>query len=627
CLNGEILVAAKKRLEWTQLKVKPLTEARQKHFIKQFLGRYRKSLTPKQTELLLGHPLSGNPLFLVTALEELRVFGVHEKLESRLHALLSPPPGKRNGEKPTVDDIFEHVLARIEGDLGREVVRASMEAIWASRNGLFQDELLEIAKLVPAQWASIQNSLDESLYEGGGKIHFGHDYLRKAVEDRYKLAGNRKTRLHAKLAAWFSAKKVDARVASELPWQWKMAGAWGKLKQVLTDPAIFCLAYEENKYDLLGYWLAMPKKKTLSSEYEFFLDAGATNPDYETMLGEFLHFAGERTNLSKKLLHRAFLRKEAAVGIANPETHRIAEIFWESLYESNLLDEAEAFHAGLFRRTIAETGEFHPGIATIYSSTGLIRKNQGLTAEALELYGKALAIRRQLFGDLAPETLKTLSAIASAKSESGELSEAESIYRKVLEARTKTLGENHEKTLLAASSLSLVLKRSKRTREAEKLCREILARREKILGRAHPETLKSISLLAAIHKDNGCYKSAKKLYREVVNIRMQSLGPKHARTLQALHGLGSIHKILGEHSDAMEILEKTYQGRKELLGEDHPDSIATCLVFADLLVGLGNKRMALVHLKSSLLSLRKTKTASDPKITILEKKISKILEQ
>jgi tetratricopeptide (TPR) repeat protein len=625
CLNGEILEAAQNRLEWTQLKVKPLTKTGQKQFIAGYLGRYRKSLTPKQTELLLSHSLSGNPLFLLTALEELRVFGVHEKLDSRLRCLLSPPMGKPKGAAPTVDDVFEHVLARIEDDLGKEGVQAAMEAIWASRSGLFQDELLAVAKLVPAQWAAIQNSLDESLYDGGGKINFGHDYLRKAVEDRYKLAGKRKSRIHRRLAEWFAVKKVDARVAFELPWQWQMVGAWRNLKQTLTNPAIFCLAYAENKYDLLGYWLAIQNKKSLSSEYKFFLNDKKTTPDHESMLGDFLHFAGERTDLSKKLLYMAFLRKEAALGISNPETHRSAEVYWESLYESNLFTEAESFHADLFKRTIKKTGELHPGIATIYSSTGLIRKNQGRAEESMELYEKALAIRRRLFGDLAPETLKTLSAMASAKSESGKLYEAESIYRKVLEARTKNLGANHEKTLLAASSLALVLKRSKRTAEAEKLCRDILVRREEIFGRAHPETLKSISLLASIHKDSGYFESAKKLYQEVVQIRMKSLGAKHTRTLQALHGLGSVHKILREHSVALELLKKAYKGRKNLLGEAHPDSIATCLVLADLLSDLGNKKMALKYLKSSLFSLKKTKRWNDPKIILLENKISKLL--
>ena len=247
CLHGDILDAAKARLNWRELKVRPFTKTEQKEFIGKYLGRYRKSLTTKQTRNLQAHTLSGNPLFLLTVLEELRVFGVHEKLETRLSALLSPPPSKAQDEEPTVDDVFEHVLARIEEDLGRKPVQAAMEAIWASRNGLYQDELLGIAKaakLTPAKWAVIKNALDESLYESSGKINFGHDYLRKAVEDRYLSSTRRIHAVHLRLAKYFTTiardengkwKWHERRAMMENIHHFIKASALGKVEEILTD--------------------------------------------------------------------------------------------------------------------------------------------------------------------------------------------------------------------------------------------------------------------------------------------------------------------------------------------------------------------------------------------------------
>jgi len=228
CLNGDVLEAARPRLKWRELKLRPFTKAEQSRFIKEYLGRYRKALTVPQRKLLQAHPLSGNPLFLLTVLEELRVFGVHEQLEQRLRKVLSKPASKKRGEAPSVDDVFEHVLDRIEADSGRKPVQLAMEAIWASRAGLFNDELLSIAKLAPAKWAAIHNSLDESLYEGSGKINFGHDYLRKAVEDRYGVTGKKKLQLHQRLSKWFERQSdffhgkyhsPNHRKAFELPYQ------------------------------------------------------------------------------------------------------------------------------------------------------------------------------------------------------------------------------------------------------------------------------------------------------------------------------------------------------------------------------------------------------------------------
>ena len=256
CLNGEILEATKTRLSWVELKVKAFTKAEQSRFITEYLGRYRKKLTSPQAKTLQSHPLSGNPLFLMTVLEELRVFGVHEELEQRLATLLSLPSSKAEGDEPTVDDVFEHVLARVEADLGKKPVQQAMEAIWASRAGLYQDELLAIAKLVPAQWAAIQNALDESIYESGGKISFGHDYLRKAVEDRYGLTGKKKLKLHRKLAEWFSTQEVDARVAEELPWQYSHGNKLKSLKAFLTNLPYFSLVLNNTNgnHDAALYW-------------------------------------------------------------------------------------------------------------------------------------------------------------------------------------------------------------------------------------------------------------------------------------------------------------------------------------------------------------------------------------
>jgi hypothetical protein len=76
--------------------------------------------------------------------------------------------------------------------------------------------------------------LDEALYKGSGRVSMGHDYLRKAVEDRYELRGQEKHKLHRRVAGWFARREVDERIAEELPWQWREAGT----KKLLS---IFCL--------------------------------------------------------------------------------------------------------------------------------------------------------------------------------------------------------------------------------------------------------------------------------------------------------------------------------------------------------------------------------------------------
>jgi nephrocystin-3 len=160
CLDGEIRDAISPKMEWRELRVQPLERTDCKQFISEHLAKYRKSLTPEQTAVVLEHPLCGNPLFLRTLLEELRVFGVHEELDQRLNHYLT---------SETIDDLFEKALDRIESDNTPESVRAALEVLWAAKESFAEDELLTVSGLPPAVWAPIHIALDESLIGAGGR--------------------------------------------------------------------------------------------------------------------------------------------------------------------------------------------------------------------------------------------------------------------------------------------------------------------------------------------------------------------------------------------------------------------------------------------------------------------------
>ena len=225
CLEGEALGAARTR-QWTELNVKPLTDYDRRELIRKYLGKYRKSLTLERETKLLSHVLSENPLFLRTLLEELRIFGAHEELDRKLDGLL---------QSRTIDHLFNLVLERVEGDTNAQDVRLAMQALWASRSGLSQEELLGITALVPATWAPIQLALDEVLLNSGGRIIFAHDYLRKAVENRYLIDEQRKKSAHKCIAEWFAERPLDFRGAEELPWQYQIIGDLGAIADFMAQ--------------------------------------------------------------------------------------------------------------------------------------------------------------------------------------------------------------------------------------------------------------------------------------------------------------------------------------------------------------------------------------------------------
>ena len=202
CLRGPVFDAIAHRMAFDQVVVSPLGRDDCQAFINCYLGKFRKPLPPELVELVLQHPLCGNPLFLRTLLEEMRVFGVHEQLRQKLaHYLASE----------TVDDLFERVLERIEADNRTEDVRAVLEVLWAAKESFAENELLEITGLPPAVWAPIHIALDDSIIGEGSRLLFGHDYLRKAVEDRYLTSEKDRGRIRHRMAEFCAQSMAGGR--------------------------------------------------------------------------------------------------------------------------------------------------------------------------------------------------------------------------------------------------------------------------------------------------------------------------------------------------------------------------------------------------------------------------------
>ncbi len=96
-LSGRPLAELTKR-EWPTLVVEPFEEEERRRFIDKYLVQYAKSLSAERSERIASAPAAANPLYVQVLLEELRVFGSHERLEERLEHYLTAR---------TVDGLYE----------------------------------------------------------------------------------------------------------------------------------------------------------------------------------------------------------------------------------------------------------------------------------------------------------------------------------------------------------------------------------------------------------------------------------------------------------------------------------------------------------------------------------------
>ena len=247
-----------------EIALPPLIRADVDAITDEFLHRYRKNIEPEERESLLGKDASGKlqkadadkPLYLLTALEELRTLGTPEETRKRILEM----PGETQG-------LFTWILNRLENDdgfrdassqkIGRELVIRFASLMGISRHGLSLRELVEL--LAPGDPKAKPPILDDAqgnvvalvrllrpyLMLRGELMDFFHPQFRSAVEKAYLKTDEQRQSAHEDLADYFK-RKVDPRNdgswsgrhkhgLSELPYHQARCGLWTALEQTLAN--------------------------------------------------------------------------------------------------------------------------------------------------------------------------------------------------------------------------------------------------------------------------------------------------------------------------------------------------------------------------------------------------------
>ena len=291
-LPGRPLDDLKKR-GWPTLEVEPLTTSERKQLVDEYLAQYTKSLSAGRAERIAAAPQSANPLYLRALLEELRLWREHETLEGRIDHYLSAT---------TVAELYRRILERYEQDYERDrpgLVRDAASLLWAARRGLSETELLDMLgsdgqPMPRAPWSQLYLAAEQSLVNRSGLIGFFHDYLRKAVQDRYLPTGDAQTTAHLQLADYFAKRELTHRKVDELPWQLMQACAWQPLYTLLADLPFFQEAWKANQFEVKAQWAQVEANSPLRmvDAYRPFLAAAERRTDYAWTVGDLLQDTG-----------------------------------------------------------------------------------------------------------------------------------------------------------------------------------------------------------------------------------------------------------------------------------------------------------------------------------------------
>ena len=655
CLEGEVKDALETKGVWDSLLVKPLDTQGRSQLLTEYLKRFNKSLPTDLLNQALGHPLANNPLWLKTLAEELRLFGSHEDLNERLNALLGPPGGKGEDEPPSVDDLFEHVLHRIEGDQGRKLVRDALTAIWASRAGLSEPELLEVLsphsaepgrankanKLPPVKWAPVRNALDEMLLESGGRIIFGHDYVRIAVRDRYLPSESLQRNAHKRLAQHFAKRKVDERVAEELPYQLRESNSWAELLACLKDQVLSqAFIKYRGMQEVLGYWLAweLAADGAIETALESAWRRWALPRDsYDCarvagILERFMSYAGRpgkfalkvakiSANTFDKLPRCSNQAIEALINLA--ELYRVRSEHEAALKcAKRAIDSSTKkavisgeiwrcwLHYGDILLAISRYDDAESAYSKALDCAALFKGNQSTEANFARLnrawvsytvgnYLKAVPEFQALFASLSinpglrdPKTTQAANNLALLHFNLCKFDDAEKLARLSLDNDQVMFGSAHWMASMSALNLSWIEHAQGATDMANARCIGVVKNFDKTMGTTHPLWALAKSTQGWFLLVAGDIKGAETRYEIAIEVLTKAVGEDHIDLLTPVDGLGWLYCRDSAYTKAAIYFERAYQLVLRNFGKEHPSICIPLCGLATTALAMGDNNLS-----------------------------------
>lgn len=272
-LPNETLTALQGKLPaQNTLDLKPLSEADASSILGRWLEEVQRRLQPQQEQLLLERfQQCGLPLYLKLAFEEARLWKSYDPLPEFPENI----PGM-------LETLFKRLS--LEANHGERMVSRSLGYLAAAKNGLSEDELIDVLSLdgevladfqrrspksprverLPVViWSRLYFDLEPYLKEfaadGTTLLTFYHPTtFGSAVRARYADPTSAQQR-HASLAAYFkeqaparganAAQRFNVRSLSELPYQQASGGMLEEVRATLTD-----LAFIAAKTEIFKTW-------------------------------------------------------------------------------------------------------------------------------------------------------------------------------------------------------------------------------------------------------------------------------------------------------------------------------------------------------------------------------------
>ena len=186
------------------------------------------------------------------------------------------------------------------------------------------------------------------------------------------------------------------------------------------------------------------------------------------------------------------------------------------------------------------------------------------------LYKQALAIDRQLYGDVHPRVADDYFDIGYLQHDLGREADSERYYREALRLNQAWYGTDHPDTATMMAGLGQSLVLQKRYDEAAPLLGQALAIQERLFGKVHAQIAITLSQLGLMEMRRGHFSQAEKYFLRGADINRAVYGNRHYQLAVAYMNVGEVYIEWKDLARAERTLRQALATFPENLPLNHP---------------------------------------------------------
>jgi len=220
----------------------------------------------------------------------------------------------------------------------------------------------------------------------------------------------------------------------------------------------------------------------------------------------------------------------------------------------------------------------------------------GHRPEADALYRRALAMDRQLYGDIHPRVADDYYGVGLLQHELGRDAEAERYFREALRVKQSWYGKDHPDTALITAAVGQSLVYQGKFDEAAQALQEALGIQERLFGKSHAQVAMTLNQIGVLELRRGHLDDAEKDLLRMADINRAVYGDRHYLVGIAYMNLGEVYLAKKDLPRAERSLREAMSRFAEKLPADHPNAAIANVRLGHVLVLKRQYKDAASHL-------------------------------